>query len=129
MLAVDTNLIVRYLVGDDPVQAVQARKVIDRNDVFISSTVMLETEWVLRSAYGFRARQCVEAMQRLAGLSNVTLDDPTAVAKALDWAGQGIDFADALHLAKGADCEALVTFDRDLIKAAERLGLKARTPQ
>src|SRR5271165_3450212 len=55
MLAIDTNLVVRYLVGDDPGQAARARSLIDNNDVFVCTTVLLETEWVLRSVYGFSA--------------------------------------------------------------------------
>lgn len=129
MLAIDTNVLLRYLVGDDPVQAAQARTLIDRNNIFVSSTVILEAEWVLRSGYGFRGQQCVEALERLAGLANVTLDDPAAIAKALVWTREGLDFADALHLAKSEGCDALITFDRALIKVAGRLGMKARAPQ
>ena len=62
MLAIDTNLIVRYLVGDDPGQAARARRLIDNNDVFICTTVLLETEWVLRSVYGFSAARCARAL-------------------------------------------------------------------
>ena len=59
MLAVDTNLIVRYLTGDHPAQSAKARAVIEGEDVFISTTVLLETEWVLRSVYSFdAARVC-----------------------------------------------------------------------
>jgi hypothetical protein len=45
MLAIDTNLIIRYLVGDDLGQAARARRLIDNNDVFVCTTVLLETEW------------------------------------------------------------------------------------
>jgi hypothetical protein len=50
-LVADTSF--RYLVGDDPGQAVRARRLIDNNDVFVCTSVLLETEWVLRSVYGF----------------------------------------------------------------------------
>jgi predicted nucleic acid-binding protein len=52
MLAIDTNLIVRYLTGDHPEQSPKARALIDSEDVFVCTTVLLETEWVLRSVYG-----------------------------------------------------------------------------
>ena len=68
MLAIDTNLIVRYLVGDEPGQAARARRLIDNNDVFVCTTVLLETEWVLRSVYGFSAVQCAKALSDFAGL-------------------------------------------------------------
>lgn len=71
MLAIDTNLIVRYLVGDDPGQAARARRLIDNNDVFVGITVLLETEWVLRSVYEFSAAQCAKALSDFAGLPRV----------------------------------------------------------
>src|SRR6266481_9185056 len=94
MLAIDTNLVVRYLVGDDPGQAARARKLIDNNDVFVCTTVLLETEWVLRSVYGFLAAQCAKALADFAGLPRVTLEDAVVTAKALGWMQQGMDFAD-----------------------------------
>jgi predicted nucleic acid-binding protein len=129
MLAIDTNLIVRYLVGDAPAQAARARKLIDGNDVFVSTTVMLETEWVLRSVYGFSAAQCAKALADFAGLPRVTLEDTAAVAKALGWMRQGLDFADGLHLAKAEACGAFISFDADFVNAASALGgIKVRVP-
>jgi predicted nucleic acid-binding protein len=129
MLAIDTNVIVRYLVADDPAQAARARKLIDGNEVFVCTTVMLETEWVLRSVYGFPAPQCAKALADFSGLSRVTLEDPTAIAKALAWVGEGIDFADGLHLAKAEGCDAFVSFDREFAAVANGLGgVKVRAP-
>lgn len=48
MRAVDTNVIIRYLTGDDPAQVVKARAIIGREPVFVPGTVVLEVEWVLR---------------------------------------------------------------------------------
>ena len=129
MLAIDTNLVVRYLVNDDPARADRARKLIDGNDVFICTTVILETEWVLRGAYGFSAEQCAKALADFAGLPRVTLEDPAIVAAALGWMPAGVDFADGLHLAKAEGCDAFVTFDRNFAKAANALGgIKVRAP-
>jgi predicted nucleic-acid-binding protein len=129
MLAIDTDLIVRYLVGDDPGQAARARRLIDNNDVFVCTTVLLETEWVLRGVYGFSAAQCSKALADFAGLPRAGLEDAAAVAKALGWTQQGMDFADGLHLAKAEGCEAFISFDRDFAKAANTLGgIKVRAP-
>lgn len=129
MLAIDTNLIVRYLVGDDPGQAARARRLIDGNDVFVCTTVLMETEWVLRSVYGFSALQCAGALTGFAGLPRVTLEDAAAAAKALGWMRQGVDFADGLHLARAEGCEAFISFDRDFAKAANALGgIEVRAP-
>ena len=129
MLAIDTNLIVRYLVGDDPAQAARARKLIDNNDTFVCTTVLLETEWVLRSVYGFSALRCAKALTDFAGLPRVSLEDAVATAKALSWVRQGVDFADGLHLAKSEACEAFISFDQDFAKAANALGgIKVQAP-
>ena len=100
MLAIDSNLIVRYLTGDHPKQSMRARKLIDGEDVFVCTTVLLETEWVLRSVYDYAAVRLAKALRAFAGLPHVTLEDAGAAARALEWAEGGLDFADALHLAK-----------------------------
>lgn len=129
MLAIDTNLVVRYLVADDRTQAGRARKLIDNDDVFVCTTVMLESEWVLRSVYRFSVEQCADALARFAGLSRVTLEDAAATAKALSWMRRGVDFGDGLHLAKAEGCEAFISFDRSFAKLANALGgIKVRAP-
>ncbi len=122
MLAVDTNVIVRYLTRDDPEQSATAKGLIDGNEVFVATTVLLETEWVLRSGYRFTRAQVVEALDAFAGLPRVTLEDPALAARALDWAARGVDFADALHVGKAQGCEAFVSFDPRLAAAANPLG-------
>jgi predicted nucleic acid-binding protein len=122
MLAIDTNVIVRYLVGDHPAQAAKARKLVDNNDVFVCITVLLETEWVLRSVYDYQPKQVADALRSFAGLPRLTVQDGRSAATALDWMIQGIDFADALHLLQSGDtCEEFLSFDERLVKAADRL--------
>ena len=129
MLAIDTNLIVRYLTGDHPEQSAKARTLIDGSDVFVGTTVLLEAEWVLRSVYGYAAGSLAKALRSFAGLPHVTIEDPGMAAQALDWMEAGMDFADALHLSKAAGCEAFMSFDRRFARVASRLGaLKVRTP-
>ncbi len=129
MLAIDTNLVVRYLTGDHPQQSAKARAVIDGEEVFVSTTVMLETEWVLRSAYGFDAKRVCKALRGLCGLPNVALEDPELVAFALDGMDDGMDFANSLHLGRAASCDAFLTFDQRLIRSAKVMGLaKVRLP-
>jgi predicted nucleic-acid-binding protein len=119
--AIDTNVIVRFLTGDDPAQAAKARKLVEGGRIFVSTSVLLETEWVLRSGYGFAAGPLLQGLRNFAGLPGVTLEDPLRAARALDWAEQGLDFADALHLAGAGACTAFVSFDRKLAKAAAGL--------
>ena len=68
-----------------PEQSPRARALIDSHEVLISTTVLLETEWVLRSAYGYPPPQVSEALRALAGLPRVTLEDPALAATAPDW--------------------------------------------
>ena len=129
MLAIDTNLIVRYLTGDHPQQSAKARGLIDGNDVFVATTVLLETEWVLRSVYDYKSAARAKALAEFAGLPRVTLEDAPLATKALDWMTKGLDFADALHLAKAQGCDAFMSFDQNFAKAANALSdIKVRTP-
>lgn len=125
MRAIDTNVIIRLLTGDDPVQAEAAKRIIQEGDVFVGVTVLLEAEWVLRAGYGFGEGEIASALRGLAGLAQVTVEDAAAVAMALDWMAQGMDFADALHLARSEHCSAFITFDRRLASRAKDL---AQTP-
>lgn len=129
MLAIDTNLIVRFLVNDHPVQSAKAKALIGGEDVFVSSIVVLEAAWVLRSVYGYSDPQVSAALMAFSGLTRVTLEEPSVVAQTLDWTKDGIDFADALHLAKAHGCEAFLSFDRKFAKAANRVSaVRVRTP-
>lgn len=120
MLAVDTNVVVRYLTGDHPQQSARARSLLDREDVFVCITVLLETEWVLRGVYHYETSQIVAALRAFAGLPHVTTEAPGLTAWALDQAEGGMDFADALHLGKASGCAAFMTFDRRFARAANR---------
>jgi len=122
MDAVDTNVVVRYLTNDHPQQSARARKVVDAQDVWVPTSVLLETEWVLRNVYRYTKAQIVGALRGFAGLPGVVLENPTLAAQALDWLEQGLDFADALHLGASAHCDAFVTFDTDLSKTAKKAG-------
>lgn len=118
MLAIDPNVLVRFLVDDDHEQFLRARRLIERERILIVDTVLLESEWVLRSAYGFDAPTFVRAIRAIAGLPMVVLESPQRVATALAWRERGMDFGDALHLAAAAACEAFLSFDRRLANAA-----------
>jgi predicted nucleic-acid-binding protein len=129
VLAVDTNVVVRYLTRDDAEQFAKASALIGGEEVYVCTTVLLETEWVLRRGYRFGRERIIAALAAFAGLPRVSLEDPGLVAKALDWTRHGMDFADALHLAKARDCEAFVSFDQRLAAVANALSdLKVRMP-
>jgi predicted nucleic-acid-binding protein len=122
VLAIDTNVIVRLLVRHDDEQSRRAKSLLASSEVFVANTVMLECERVLRSAYGFDAASFVKAFRGFAGLANVSLEDPQLAVAALEWHEQGMDFADAMHLARAEGCEVFVSFHKGLEKAAGKVG-------
>ena len=128
MRAVDTNVVVRFLTGDDPAQASRAKAVIDAGDVFVGTTVLLETEWVLRSVYGFPREDVARALGALAGLPGVSVESPVLLGEALQRTVSGLDFADALHLGAAERCEAMLTFDRRFIEAARDAAVSVTEP-
>jgi predicted nucleic-acid-binding protein len=122
MRAVDTNVVVRLLAKDHPEQSARAFAVFGGGDTWVPVTVMLETEWVLRSAYRSEPRKIVALFRSMFGIPGVAVENAAAVTQALDWYEHGMDFADALHLATAQGCDGFATFDRDFIKTAARLG-------
>ena len=121
MLAVDTSVLVRFLARDDPHQTARADNLIRANRIWISKTVLLETEWVLRDAYSFDRARIVADFRGLVGIPTVLAEDETAVAEALDYFASGMDFADALHLASYGPAAQFATFDRRFAAKAAKL--------
>jgi predicted nucleic-acid-binding protein len=121
MLAVDTNIVVRYVVGDGGEQFWRAVDILENNEVSITLTVVLETEWVLRDAYEFAREDVLATLEKVFGLPTVTLRDQGIVRKAMNLTASGMDFADALHLTQAGECEAFVTFDKPLVRKAKGL--------
>lgn len=129
MIVPDTNIIVRLLTRDDENQFQKAFTVFQKESLFIPTTVILETEWVLRYAYAFAPNEVAHALGQLFGLPNVEIEDPLKVAKALEWHLEGIDFADALHLTSCGKVDQFITFDKKLISEAQRVtGLEVGSP-
>lgn len=125
MIAIDTNVLVRLLVDDDPDQTRRARKVMKRGDVLVTASVLLETAWVLAAVYGRDRPQVSNALRGVLGLEGVSTDAPAAVAQALDWFDAGLDLADALHVATSHRAQAFVTFDERLVRHARTAGVPA----
>lgn len=123
MIALDTNVVVRLLVRDDPAQTDEAASLVAGNEVLLTTSVLLETEWVLRSRYRVPRTTILVALRRLIGLDQLTLDQPAVATRVLDLFEGGLDFADALHLALGTAAAEFATFDRKLARRAGELAL------
>ena len=127
MKALDTNVLARFFVddADDPQAARQRPAAIAAlsDKAFVSITVLLEFEWVLRGFYSLPRKDVSRVLHALAGVEHVTLEDRPAVLSALDAYDNGLDFADAIHVLRGSRAAAFATFDRRLARRAKALAL------
>lgn len=129
MIALDTNVWVRYVTNDDPVQAERALEVLRSSDeVFVPKTVLLELEWVLRAVYGLPVASIEQAMLQILGLPNVQPENPEQTANAIEYHRSGLDFAGALHLAGGGTVETFYTFDEKFVKGARNFATNVVFP-
>jgi predicted nucleic-acid-binding protein len=115
----DTNVLVRWLVDDDPRQSARARKLFTSArdsslPLYVPVTVMLELEWVLRSRYGFDKVTVLRTFNALLETQELEFQAEDALEQALHFYRQGsADFADCLHAGqcRAADRQPLLTFD------------------
>lgn len=121
MIAVDTNVLVRYLAGDDDAQRTRVLRLFEEELLFVPVTVLLEAEWVLRAIYRLRPNRIMKGFEALAGVQTVTLQSRQEVLRAIAWCSGGLDFADALHLATAREATRLLTLDRAFIKRSKGL--------
>lgn len=124
MTAVDTNVLLRVMLGDDERQALRASAFLDKQDkIFVPKTVLLEAEWVLRNTYYLGRADIVSAFRLFLGVKNVEVEDGQAVFRALEWYERGMDFADSLHVASAGQGCTFATFDAGLQRSAERFDI------
>ena len=127
MRALDTNVLARFFVDDaDDAQAAKQRPAAIAalaGRSFVSVTVLLELEWVLRGFYELSTKDISRVLRALASIEHITLEDRDAVLVAIDAFNKGLDFADALHLARSSRASGFATFDQRLAKRAKGLAL------
>lgn len=127
MRALDTDALARFFVDDaGDVQAATQRPaavaaLADRS--FVSVTVLLELEWVMRGFYELPTKSISRVLRALASIEHITLEDRDAVLVAVDASDKGLDFADALHLARSSRASGFATFDHRLAKRVKVLAL------
>lgn len=122
MIAVDTNVFVRFLVEDDPKQSAAAARVFERaiareEEIFISQIVLCEIVWVLSFAYEFSRGEIASVLHGLRRGANAVVEGADEVRRAIEaYAAGRADFADYLiaERATAAGCSLLITFDRAL---------------
>ena len=127
-IAVDTNVLVRAAVRDDPEQTVAATRVMDQAEILaIAVPALCEFAWVLRSVYGFRAAEIGVAMRRLLAADNVETNRATVEA-GLVILDAGGDFADGAIAYEGRwlGAETFVSFDRKAVEMLKKQKVAAR---
>ena len=128
MKSVDTNVLARFFIddADDPQSLTQrptaTAAMSDR--VFVSVTVLLEFEWVMRGFYEMPRKSISKIFRAMLGIEHLTIENRSAVIAAADAFDAGFDFADALHVALSATASSFVTFDQKLAKRARAVNLK-----
>lgn len=124
MIGIDTNVLVRFLVKDEPAQFERAQKLIKRQanegeQVSISLLVVLETEWVLRSRYDLSKNEIAGALSGLLDSTEVRVEDEARVERALFvWKESAAEFADCLigERYRELGCRATASFDARALK-------------
>jgi predicted nucleic-acid-binding protein len=119
-IAVDTNILVRYIVDDDPAQADKAERLLKQADrIFVSDIVLCEVVWVLEHTYRLDRHAIVAALRKVAEQPGIEMDLAIFEAGLAMLAG-GADFADGvvLHRAMQAKCDRVATFDRRFARKA-----------
>ncbi|MFT4256555.1 MAG: type II toxin-antitoxin system VapC family toxin [Pseudoxanthomonas sp.] len=123
--AVDANVLVRLATGDSADEYQAAIDSLAARVWRVFPTVILETEWVLRSRYQFTPARFAEFVEWMDASGRVAFSDADTVRAAVSYHRAGLDFADALHLAQ-AGGDAFLTFDKALRRRAVKLGLRAK---
>lgn len=118
MIAVDTNIVVRLILGDDAIQVERALALAAREQFYISFTVLAETEWVLRSRFGFDRSMTVTALAALADLVSLIYENDGDARWALARFAGGGELADFLHIAAARPIGRFASFERKLGRRA-----------
>ena len=117
MKAIDTNILVRFLVADDEQQAIAATDCITAG-AYVSDGVLMETEWVLRSVFHLARSDIAQRLSDVVELRSLAVDDRALLRWAVTRYGAGADWADLLHLIAARGHEGFITFDGKLERRA-----------
>ncbi len=117
MIAVDTNILARWILQDDPVQAPIAERILSE-PCWLSWTVLLELAWLLKSHGGLARDQIADVLEALTAMPTLQYDRPASLQWAIDRYRAGGDIADMFHIASSGDVTAFVSFEKSMVKKA-----------
>ena len=118
MVAVDTNVIVRLIVGDDEAQVAVALALAEREVLFVAFSVLIEIDWVLRSRYGYGRERIVAALHQLSQLVSLRFEQDDHGWWAIDRYARAGELADYVHIAAANGVGRFATFERKLARRA-----------
>ena len=120
MIALDTNVVVRYLAQDDEVQFRAVLRLLTRKEecYFVADLVLAETDWVLRNLYDWPHEQVAEAFARLTIIQNLVFEDESRLRASLQAVRKGADLADELlvRASRARGCQHFASFDKGVLK-------------
>lgn len=120
MTALDTNVLVRYLVQDDAAQFQKVLQMLNRKRAvfFVCDLVLAETDWVLRSLYDWSSQEVADAFARLTTIHNLTFENEARLRSSLKALRDGADLADELIVRACRDhgANAFATFDKAIVR-------------
>ncbi len=127
MIGLDTNVLIRYIVQDDPKQAKRATRLIEERCTqdepgFVNHMVLCEIVWVLESVYRLARGEVADILDRMLRVAVLEIEDfDLALASLQLYRDGSCDFADALigHRNRNHGCSATATFDRRAAQLAE----------
>ena len=121
MIGIDTNIVLRYLLKDDPALSPRALEIIAGNDCFVSRAALTEVVYTLESYYRSSRADIGRALDALLSLQRVSIEDRAVTERAVSWYKAGMDFGDAMIAASSHGSASVATFDRDFARLARKL--------
>ena len=129
MIAIDTNILARYLLNDDFEQSKAATRLLGGRELIdVPVSVWLELVWVLQ-VNDCSKQEIIRGLRHIIGLPSIRPRALDVLLYAMRWYEQGIDFGDALHLAMSARSERFASFDKAMARMAARIGALPRVTQ
>ena len=121
MIGIDTSIVLRYLLKDDPTLSPRALEIIAGNDCFVTRAALTEVVYTLESYYGSPLADIGRALDALLSLQRLMVEDRAVTERAVSWYKAGMDFGDAMIAAASHAAARVETFDRDFARLARKL--------
>ena len=121
MISIDTNVLLRYFLKDDPALSPRALEIIASNDCFVTRAALTEVVYTLESYYRSSRADIGHVLDALLSLQRVTIEDGAVTERAVSWYKGGMDFGDAMIAASSHGTARVATFDRDFARLASKL--------